>query len=258
MRLSYFNIYISVIKFLSFCLAILLSSCSDIISLSNQNKKIIQNKKAYTFSSKSYPNSELNYLIYFPIDYKKKYVFPLVVFLHGAGERGSNLKLVEKHGIPKLINSGKKFPFITIAPQCPKSGYWSDSTYVDILIQLIEKIKMEYKVDHNRVYATGLSMGGFGTLAVAKERSDLFAAIVPICGGLDTKNIERLYNMPIWLFHGSDDRVIPLERSQIIYDLLKPNNPTIKLTVYEGVGHNSWDRAYNNKNIYQWMLSFKK
>tara|TARA_Y100000588_G_C13774964_1_gene719839 strand:- start:346 stop:696 length:351 start_codon:yes stop_codon:yes gene_type:complete len=115
-----------------------------------------------------------------------------------------------------------------------------------------------YKVNSKRVYATGLSMGGYGTLAIAKERPDLFAAILPVCGGMDTTNIYKLGNMPIWLFHGSEDSVVPVENSQKIYDLLKPKNPNIKITIYDGIGHNSWDITYNNKKIYKWLTSHSK
>jgi predicted peptidase len=102
-------------------------------------------------------------------------------------------------------------------------------------------------------------MGGYGTLALAKKHPELFSAIVPICGGMDDyKDIERLENMPIWLFHGDKDSTHPVERSIAIYDLLKPNNKKIKLTIYEGVGHNSWDETYANDKVYEWLLNHKK
>ena len=202
---------------------------------------------------------ELNYLLYLPSNYSdSKKAYPLVLFLHGAGERGEDINLVEVHGIPKLINMGREFPFITIAPQCPSDRRWSDPVFVKALISLIEKTKSQHNVDDYRVYATGLSMGGYGTLAIAIERPDLFAGIIPICGGGDLKKIGRLKDMPLWLFHGNADTVVPVENSTKIYDELKPINDNVKITIYKDVGHDSWTQTYDNNDIYEWLLSQKK
>ena len=124
---------------------------------------------------------KLNYLLYLPTDYSNsKKGYPLVLFLHGAGERGEDINLVEIHGIPRLINMGKEFPFITIAPQCPSDRWWPEPVLTKALISLIEKTKAQYNVDNSRIYATGLSMGGYGTLEIAMERPDLFSGIIPI------------------------------------------------------------------------------
>ena len=200
----------------------------------------------------------LEYFIYFPSNYNDSNSnFPLVLFLHGAGERGDDINMVERHGIPKMINNGHEFPFITIAPQCPGYQWWPEPVYVKALISLVEETINNYKVDIERIYATGLSMGGYGTLAIAKERPDLFSAIIPICGGTDTTEIQKLKNIPIWLFHGDSDEVVPVENSKLIYDLLEPINPNIKITIYNGVNHNSWEITYNNVKIYEWLLKNK-
>jgi predicted peptidase len=202
---------------------------------------------------------ELNYLLYLPSDYSdSKKAYPLVLFLHGAGERGEDINLVEIHGIPKLINMGREFPFITIAPQCPSDRWWPDPVFVKALISLIEKTKTQYNVDDSRIYATGLSMGGYGTLEIAIERPDLFSGIIPICGGGDLKKIGRLKDMPVWLFHGDADTVVPVENSTNIYDILKPINDNVKITIYKEVGHDSWTQTYDNNDIYEWLLSQKK
>ena len=203
---------------------------------------------------------QLKYLIYLPKDYLTKR-YPLVLFLHGAGERGTNLKDIEIHGLPKLVRNGKKFPFIIIAPQCPLNLWWSDPLPVDLLSKLVNDIVMKYGIHKNNVFCTGLSMGGYGTLALSIKNPKLFSAIIPICGGVDIKNffdILNLKDLPIWLFHGDKDEVIPLENSQSIYKVLKPVNKNIKLTVYKGVDHNSWDRAYDDNELYKWMLSHKE
>ncbi len=218
-----------------------------------------KNKSSKKFLTNLTMQVSLKYHIYFPDNYHDSDTnFPLVLFLHGAGERGDDLRLVEKHGIPKMINNGVKFPFITVAPQCPKFQYWSEPVNVKTLLLLLDEIIKKNKVDIKRIYATGLSMGGYGTLAIAKERPDLFSALIPICGGMDTTDIEMLKDIPIWLFHGSEDKVVPAENSELIYDLLKPINPEIKITIYKGINHNSWEMTYDNQKIYDWMLKYKK
>ncbi|MEE3153735.1 MAG: prolyl oligopeptidase family serine peptidase, partial [Candidatus Neomarinimicrobiota bacterium] len=166
--------------------------------------------------------------------------------------------LVKIHGIPKLIDDGKSFPFITIAPQCPDEGYWDRPEYVRSLISLIKEIMKTYAVDKTRVYGTGLSMGGLGTLAIAIKEPSLFAAIIPVCGGADLKNIDRINQLPIWLFHGEADSVIPVENSLSIYDALKPINEHVFLTIYKGVGHDSWTETYENEAVYEWLLMYRK
>ena len=219
----------------------------------------MENKSSKEFLTTVTLPVSLKYYIYLPNNYHESNSnFPLVLFLHGAGERGDDLNMVEMHGIPKIINNGEEFPFITIAPQCPAFQWWPEPVYVKTLILLIEEIINNYKVDTERIYATGLSMGGYGTLAIAKERPDLFSAIIPICGGMDTTDIQKLKDIPIWLFHGDADEVVPVENSKLIYDILKPINTNIKLTIYEGVNHNSWDITYSNKKIYEWLLEKNK
>ena len=151
---------------------------------------------------------KLDYLVYLPPDYDSKASWPLLVFLHGAGERGDDLELVKKHGPPKLIEEGKQFPFIVVSPQCPKDGWWTSKPLE--LTVLVDEIEAKYKVDKDRIYLTGLSMGGFGTWMLAGYTPERFAALVPICGGGDTLTARRLGNVPIWVFHGAKDPVVPL------------------------------------------------
>ena len=121
----------------------------------------------------------------------------------------------------------------------------------------MDEIIKQYRIDEDRIYSTGLSMGGYGTLAIAKERPDIFAGIISVCGGMDTTNIQNLRNMPIWLFHGDEDKVVPVENSKIVYQALKNINPNV-FTIYPGVNHNSWDITYGNKDIYDWLLKNQK
>jgi len=202
---------------------------------------------------------DLNYLLYLPNEYdQSEQVFPLVLFLHGAGERGDDLENLKIHGIPKLINEGRSFPFISVAPQCPNDGYWDRPEYVSTLISLVKTVMKDTRVDPKRVYGTGLSMGGLGTLAIAIKDPELFSAIIPICGGADLEKIQRLNKLPMWIFHGDRDDVIPLDNSISIYQSLRSVNENVFLTVYAGVDHDSWTETYENDDIYDWLLKFSK
>ena len=202
---------------------------------------------------------EISFRTYFPEGYElSNEKFPIVFFLHGVGERGNDLDLVETHGVPKLIKNNKRFPFITVAPQCPLFEWWSRPEMTKSLINLVEQVTQTYKADKSRVYLTGLSMGGYGSIALANKRPDLFSAMISVCGGADFDNFENLKKLPIWLFHGSKDDVHPASRSEKIYNQLKEINPEIKLTIYDGIDHNSWDITYDNDDIYDWLLSKSK
>jgi len=200
----------------------------------------------------------LQYLLYLPKDYgqKKSQKWPLILFLHGAGERGSNLELVKKHGPPKLVAGGKEFPFIIVSPQCPAQMWWTEM--LDSLLALIDEVQSKYAVDPSRVYLTGLSMGGFGTWALACRHPERFAAIAPICGGGDWFLADRLKNVPAWVFHGAKDPVVPLRESTDMVEALKRVGCNVQLTVYPEAQHDSWTETYNNPKLYEWFLSHRK
>jgi predicted peptidase len=150
----------------------------------------------------------LGYLLSLPKDYAEKESWPLLLFLHGSGERGENLDRVKIHGPPKLIAAGKDFPFIVVSPQCPsRSRGWQPHELSALLDEIVEK----YKVDKDRICVTGLSMGGFGTWSLAAFSPDRFAALVPICGGGDPNTARRVSHIAIWVFHGAKDPVVPLK-----------------------------------------------
>jgi predicted peptidase len=198
----------------------------------------------------------LNYLLYLPPGYERQDKWPLVLFLHGAGERGDILDRVKLHGPPKLIEKGKQFPFIIVSPQCPSGHWWNNEVLP--LSALLDDIESKYKVDRDRVYLTGLSMGGFGTWALAGYSPNRFAAIIPICGGGETLLARVLKNMPVWAFHGGKDPVVPVKRSQDLIDALKKTNPEVKLTIYPDALHDSWTATYDNPEIYEWLLAHKR
>lgn len=194
------------------------------------------------------------YLLYLPKDYDQKNLWPVLLFLHGIGERGDNLDLVKKHGPPKLIAGGKQFPFIVVSPQCPNGHWWETAE----LTALLDEIAARYKVDQDRTYLTGLSMGGFGTWWLAAYQPNRFAAIVPICGGGDLSSAKRIAHIPAWVFHGGKDPTVPLAMSQKMVEALKKSGGNPKFTIYPEAGHDSWTKAYNTPELYEWLLLQKR
>jgi predicted peptidase len=197
---------------------------------------------------------QMGYLLYLPKAYEQHESWPLVLFLHGSGERGDDPELVKVHGPPKLIAAGKDFPFIVVSPQCPESQWWEPIE----LMALLDDIGRKYKVDADRVYVTGLSMGGFGTWRLAAYAPQRFAAIAPICGGGEKSWAKPLSRLPIWVFHGAKDEGVPLERSQSMVDALLKEEGNPKLTVYPDAGHDSWTETYDNPEFYVWLLAQKR
>ena len=224
----------------------------------------VGNQSARTFRGKSTEQFELKYLLFLPDGYEKTAgkKWPLMLFLHGAGERGTNLSRVAVHGPPKIVQDRKDFPFILVSPQCPAGKTWSNEALLGLLDEVIER----ENVDRSRVYLTGLSMGGYGTWSLAIQRPDRFAAIAPICGGGNTLGIllpepdkqARLRQLPIWAFHGAKDMVVPLVESERMVNAFKRRgNEKVKLTVYPEAGHDSWTETYADPDLYDWLLQHK-
>jgi dienelactone hydrolase len=201
--------------------------------------------------------TETQYLLYLPEGYSTDTArqWPVLLFLHGSGESGKDIEKVKKHGPPKLIEGGKKFPFIVVSPQSDVPSGWD----IDQLYKLLQQVKRQYRVDASRIYLTGLSMGGYGTWALAMKYPDEFAAIAPVCGGGDTANAWKLRNIPVWNFHGALDNVVPLSGSRNMVAATSRYNPTVHFTVYPNKDHNSWDTTYNTSDtLYRWLLAQKK
>lgn len=193
------------------------------------------------------------YLLHLPAGYEnqKRKRWPLVLFLHGAGERGADLELVKTHGPPKLVAAGQQFPFILVSPQCRDDEWWD----VETLTALLDTLARQYRVDPKRIYVTGLSMGGYGAWALALAYPDRFAAIVPICGGGRTLLAKKIARLPIWAFHGAQDDTVPLEQSKrMIAALRRAGNKQARLTIYPDAGHDSWTETYANPALYRWLL----
>ena len=194
----------------------------------------------------------LNYWLRLPADYKKEKskTYPVLIFLHGSGERGDSLELVKKHGPPSFVDGRPDFPFIVVSPQCPLGTWW----ITEDLQAMLEQILTKYRIDTTRIYLTGLSMGGFGTWSWACKYPDQFAAIAPVCGGGDMQFAGALKNMPIWAFHGEADPVVPVKRTVEMVEAVNANGGNARMTIYPGVGHDSWENAYSDEELYKWLL----
>jgi dienelactone hydrolase len=199
---------------------------------------------------------ETQYLLSLPDQYEVDTArrWPLLLFLHGSGESGSDIQKVKAHGPPKLAEEGKKFPFILVSPQSDVPNGWD----VDHLYRLLQQIKSKYRVDAGRIYVTGLSMGGYGTWSIATKYPDEFAAIAPVCGGGDSANAWKLRNIPVWCFHGAKDDVVLPSESQKMVKALRRENSNLRFTLYPEANHNSWDPAYDDDSLYNWLLSHTK
>jgi predicted peptidase len=196
---------------------------------------------------------KLNYLLFLPESYgndpDKKW--PLIFFLHGSGERGNNVDMVKRHGPPKIVETQKDFPFIVVSPQCPPDTGWKPIE----LNLLLDQILAKYHVDPDRVYLTGLSMGGFATWDWACQNADRFAAIAPMCGGGNTSLVHRIKDLPIWVFHGDADPVVPVAKSEEMVAAIQKLGADVRFTHYPGVGHDCWTQSYDNPELYTWFLS---
>lgn len=201
---------------------------------------------------------ELEYLLHVPENHREDGPpLPLVLFLHGAGERGSDLEILKKHGPPKLLASGQSIPAIVVSPQSPSGSWWNDQ--VDALVALLDEIEAEYNVDPDRIYVTGLSMGGYGTWALLAEQPERFAAAMPICGGGMAAMTRRLSEVPIWIFHGDSDSVVPVDESQRMSAALgRAGSEVARLTLYPGVNHDSWTRTYDDPAVWQWLFAQRR
>jgi predicted peptidase len=198
--------------------------------------------------------AQFDYLLFLPKDYGKfKQRWPLMVFLHGAGEAGTNLARLTTLGPPRIVESKPDFPFILVSPLSPARGWDPDK-----LNALLDEIIRKYRVDKDRVYLTGASMGGSGTWALAAAHPEKFAAIAPLCGTGNPADAPKLAKLPIWAFQGAKDPVVHLARAQEMVDAVKAADGNVKFTVYPDAGHDIWTRTYDDPELYRWLLQQKR
>ena len=199
---------------------------------------------------------EAKYVLFVPHDYRGDIPYPVILFLHGAGETGSDGQRQAKVGLgPAIKKQEKTFGFITIFPQSQRRTWIADSADGRRALDILTEVEKEYRVDPTRVYLTGLSMGGYGTWSIAQKHPERWAAIVPVCGGGDPKQVEGIKDIPCWCFHGGADSIVPAKKSQKMIEALKGVGGHPKYTEYARVGHNSWDKAYATAELFPWLLS---
>jgi len=200
-------------------------------------------------------SESLSYYLYFPEDYEEKNnkEFPLLLFLHGGGESGDSLSSLKSNGPPKMIAEGKQFPFLILAPQNPHKKKWWNTRAV---VQLLDTIVKNNRVDKNRIYLTGLSRGGGAAWEMAVLYPDKFAALAVVCGMAPVPYAGWINEkMPIWVFHGEEDSSIPISESESMVNRLREMDYNVKFTSYPGVGHDSWIRAYKTEELYTWFIA---
>jgi predicted peptidase len=198
----------------------------------------------------------VGYLLYLPEDYdpQSDQKWPLMLFLHGRGESNGPLSLVAKWGPPQLVQRGENLPYILVSPQCPRDDRWADDNQQAAVLKLLDSVSERYRVDTQRIYLTGLSLGGFGSWRLAADHPQRFAAVVPICGGGNPQWAESLAPLPIWVWHGTEDRAVPYERSEAMVSAIREaGGQSVRFTSLEHVGHNCWSAAYATPELYQWL-----
>ncbi len=217
---------------------------------------------------------ELNYRLLKPLDYDANRKYPVVLFLHGAGERGGDNAKQLVHGAKDFASDAnrEKYPCFVIAPQCPDNQQWVDvpwsadkhtttkepSKSLALTFALLDSLPKEFSIDDKRIYVTGLSMGGFGTWDAIVRRPDYFAAAAPICGGGDVEQAKTIAKLPIWVFHGDSDGAVKTQRSRDMVAALKAVGAEPKYTEYPNTGHDSWSATYRDPKFFAWLFEQKK
>jgi predicted peptidase len=197
---------------------------------------------------------EIPYLLYLPANYNGNTKVPLMLFLHGRGESQGPLSVVAKWGPPARVEHGYSYPFVIASPQCPEKESWPQAGQQRLLVALLDHLAKTMQIDTDRIYLTGLSMGGYGSWKLAADHPERFAAVAPVCGAGNPADAEKLKQLPIWVFHGTEDKAVPFQKSQEMVDAISKSGGTnIRFTSLESIGHNSWEAAYASPELYEWL-----
>ncbi len=245
--------------------------------LTEAQDKSLFKKEAYISGSDTLP-----YRILLPLHYDASRKYPLIMVLHGAGERGNNNEAQLLHGSYLFLKDSirEKYHAIVVFPQCPATSFWSNVQFnmdsvtgkrglqfqpegeptvaMKLAQELLYKIIDEYPVNKKRIYVGGLSMGGMGTFEMVRRNPKLFAAAFPICGGGATATAPAMKKIKWWVFHGEVDEIVPASLSQEMVDALKAAGADVKYSLYPGVNHNSWDNAFAEPTLLPWLFAQKK
>lgn len=245
------------------------------VQLANAQDKTLFSKEQFIKGGDT-----LQYRMLLPENFDEKKQYPVLFFLHGAGERGSNNEAQLIHGSKLFLNpeNRKNFPAIIIFPQCPQDDYWANvlinedkklerfsfqkggkpGKAMELLVALVAKIKSERFSDNDRFYVGGLSMGAMGTYEILRRKPNVFASAFAICGGDHVENVKKYKHVPLWIFHGAKDSVVPIQKSEIVVNELKRLNSDVKFRVYPDANHNSWDPAFAEPDFLSWIFSYRK
>jgi len=201
-------------------------------------------------------STAMHYLAYTPHGYEDGHNCPLLLFLHGSGEKGNNIAIVERQAIPKELKHGRSLPFIILIPQCPHNQRWSNQNVRDFLCDLVDHWIETRNVDAKRIYATGISMGGYGTWFLAIQHPNKFAAIAPFCGGGDHLQVEKIKHLPVWAFHNRYDPVVPFTETteDMVNHLKKAGNENVTVSIKESSDHDCWSEVYSRDELFDWFL----
>lgn len=212
--------------------------------------------RACQFEAQILKTVRLNYLLFLPPDSGAEARWPLILFLHGVGERGNNLDLVTRHGIPRRLRAEPDPRFLVAAPQCRRGTRWLNE--IDALNALLEELVAALPVERDRIYLTGMSMGGYGAWHLATAYPHWFAALAPVCGGGEPDRACALRDIPIWAFHGARDEGVPPSESQAMVEAVRACGGNARLTLYPECGHDAWTPAYDNPELYLWFLEQRR
>jgi predicted peptidase len=247
-------------------------------SLAGASRSTARTQTGFLDRTISVKGTTYKYAVFVPDDWSPSQKWPIILFLHGAGERGSDGLLQTDVGLPHAIRLDRsRFKTVVVIPQCLKDGWWPTPPMEEMALAALAAATKEFKGDPKRTYLTGLSMGGYGSWDIAAKYPGRFAAVVPICGGIvipahlkqmrpdlavyadDPKSYEevakKIGKTPVWIFHGGADDTVPPEGSRKMNDALKAAGGEVRYTEYPGVGHNSWDKAYAEPELMSWLLS---
>lgn len=198
-----------------------------------------------------------DYLAFFPDNYNPSKSYPLVLFLHGAGERSGNLELLKKAIIPQICLERTSFPAVVVCPLCKENFVWTSQT--ESLFSFLEQILEEYPIDRDAVSVTGLSMGGYGTWQLIMDRPDLFSAAAPVCGGALAALLDRAKDLPIRIFHGEKDDIVDCFYSKDAFKKLKQfGAKDVTLTLYPECYHDSWTKTYRETDVLDWLIEKRR
>ncbi len=237
-----------------------------------QADDVLSQFETHTFTNDA--GEQLPYRLLKPLNYSNETKYPLVVFLHGSGERGNDNRLQLKHAagdIASQQNQRANACFV-LAPQCPKGQRWVDVDWSGdehemadeptgpqrLVMKIVDQLENDFSIDKNRIYITGLSMGGFGVWDAIQRWPERFAAAVPVCGGGDVRQAKAIAKIPIWVFHGAKDNVVQPGRSRKMIDAIRAAGGKPTYTEYSEAGHDSWSVTYRNAQLYKWLFAQTK